>query len=104
MLRSLAPTIWGNHRLDWGHITHVMGILNITPDSFSGDGLLEGAGSQEIVVERVVAQALAFMKEGAAILDVGGESTRPHAEPVTLEQELARVVSVIAALRAAIPR
>jgi dihydropteroate synthase len=103
MLRSFPPAIWGNHRLDWGRVTHVMGILNITPDSFSGDGLLEGAGSQEIVVERVVAQARSFIEEGAAILDVGGESTRPHAPSVSLEQELARVVPVISVLRSSIP-
>jgi dihydropteroate synthase len=103
MLRSFPPAIWGNHRLDWGRVTHVMGILNITPDSFSGDGLLEGACSQEIVIERVVAQARSFIEEGTAILDVGGESTRPHAPTVSLEQELARVVPVIAALRSSIP-
>jgi dihydropteroate synthase len=103
MSRSLPPTIWGNHRLDWGRVTHVMGILNITPDSFSYDGLLMEAASQETVIERVVRQAQSFIEEAIAILDVGGESTRPHAEPVTLEQEVARVVPVIEALRTAIP-
>jgi dihydropteroate synthase len=99
MLRSYPPTIWGNHRLEWGRATHVMGILNATPDSFSGDGLLSEAVSQEDVSERAVRQAQSFVEQGATILDVGGESTRPHAEPVTVEQELGRVVPTIQALR-----
>ena len=74
-----------------------MGILNVTPDSFSGDGLLApGARSP---VER----ARAFIEAGADILDVGGESTRPGAEPISAEEELRRVIPVIQAIRAALP-
>lgn len=75
---------------------HVMGILNVTPDSFSDGGLhasLSGA----------VAAGLAMVAQGAAIIDVGGESTRPGATPVPVDEELARVVPVVAALRAATP-
>jgi len=71
-----------------------MGIVNVTPDSFSDGGRL---GS----VEAAVAHGLALVAQGAAILDVGGESTRPGAAPVAAEAEIARVVPVIAGLRAA---
>jgi dihydropteroate synthase len=80
----------------WGRRTYVMGILNLTPDSFSGDGLLRAGGS---LVEAVLAQARRFAAEGADLLDVGGESTRPGAEKVSLEEELERVVPVVERLR-----
>jgi dihydropteroate synthase len=69
-----------------------MGVLNVTPDSFSDGGLWDGAAAPH---------ALAMLEAGADIIDVGGESTRPGAEPVDEQQEIARVVPVIAALRAA---
>ncbi len=77
----------------WGTRTLVMGIVNATPDSFSGDG----CGTD---VEAAVARGLAHLEAGADILDVGGESTRPGAEPVGAAQERARVVPVIRGLRA----
>ena len=104
MTGLLAPTIWEGHRLDWGRRTHVMGILNITPDSFSGDGLIANVDQQEAMVQQAVAQALAFVTDGATLIDVGGESTRPQAEPVAEKQELARVLPVIKALAAALPK
>ncbi len=70
-----------------------MGIINVTPDSFSGDGL----GND---VESAVAQGKRFVAEGADILDVGGESTRPNAEPVSAEEELRRVIPVVERLAA----
>ncbi len=74
-----------------------MGIINVTPDSFSGDGLAgDGVGA-------AVDQALRMVDEGADILDVGGESTRPGHQAVEAEQERRRVVPVIAAIRAALP-
>src|SRR6059058_5824004 len=100
----LPPTVWGNHRLDWGQQTHVMGIINVTPDSFSGDGLVENTLTQEEIVQQAVEQAQAFVAEGATLIDVGGESTRPKAAPVSLEQELDRVLPVIQALYAALPK
>ena len=76
----------------------VMGVLNLTPDSFSGDGL---AGSVEAACER----ALALQAAGAAVIDIGGESTRPGAARVSLDDELARVLPVIERLapRLAVP-
>jgi dihydropteroate synthase len=77
-----------------------MGILNVTPDSFSGDGLL--AGEQD-AVEAAVARARRMVAEGADLLDVGGESTRPGHEPVGADEEHRRVIPVIEAVHAAIP-
>lgn len=70
----------------------IMGIINATPDSFSGDGLALDVG-------RALAQARAFVEDGADILDIGGESTRPGATPVGVEEEIRRVVPLIEALR-----
>jgi len=84
----------------WGTRTFVMGILNLTPDSFSGDGLLRAGSSP---VEAALAQAQRFAEEGADLLDVGGESTRPGAPRVPVEEEMARVVPVIERLRGEIP-
>lgn len=79
----------------WGERTYVMGVINVTPDSFSGDGLLQGEGA----VAAAVAQGRRFVAEGADILDVGGESTRPGSSPITPEEELERVIPIIEALR-----
>ncbi len=82
----------GKFNFHWGSRTYVMGILNVTPDSFSGDGLLtppalgEGPG---------VGLARAFLVAGADILDVGGESTRPGSQPVDADSEKARVIPLI---------
>src|SRR5579883_702748 len=103
MQPALPPNIWGKHRLDWGAKTYVMGILNVTPDSFAGDGIIEETLSQGEIVERAVQQAHRFVAAGATLIDVGGESTRPHFEPVSPEQELERVLPVIRALHAALP-
>ena len=87
----------GQTRFDWGARTYVMGILNITPDSFSGDGLLtvevENAG-----LEGAIQQARQFLAAGADILDVGGESTRPGSKVVSADEELERVLPVVSAL------
>ena len=84
--------------------TYVMGIVNVTPDSFSGDGLLAGvAGRGGAVVEAAVVQAREMVEDGADILDVGGESTRPGHEPVGEDEEVARVLPVVAAIHAALP-
>jgi dihydropteroate synthase len=83
----------------WGQRTYVMGILNVTPDSFSGDGLLEDGDS----LRRAVATALRMVAEGADLLDIGGESTRPGHAAVDATEEIRRVVPVIAAVAAALP-
>jgi dihydropteroate synthase len=84
---------------DWGSRTFVMGILNVTPDSFSGDGLLGAADPVSAAVDR----GRRMVADGADLLDVGGESTRPGHEDVSADAERARVVPVVAALRAALP-
>jgi dihydropteroate synthase len=85
---TLAVTRCGNLELRWGERTYIMGILNVTPDSFSGDGV----GND---VNAAVLQAKQLVEEGADIIDVGGESTRPGAPPVPVEEELRRVVPVV---------
>lgn len=77
-----------NTSFDWGTRTYVMGIINVTPDSFSGDGL---SNNKYAAVE----QGIAFESQGADILDVGGQSTRPGHTPITQEEELQRVIPVI---------
>lgn len=88
--------------IEWGRRTYVMGILNVTPDSFSGDGLVV-ADDPANLLERVVHQAVRFVDEGADIVDIGGESTRPGSVPVTAEDEIARVIPAVIAVRAAAP-
>jgi dihydropteroate synthase len=95
-----GETTFGPRTFQWGERTYVMGILNVTPDSFSGDGLL-AEGSDPVV--RAVAQARAMADEGADLLDIGGESTRPGHVAVDAAQELRRVVPVIQAVRAELP-
>ena len=79
----------------WGTRTYVMGIVNVTPDSFSGDGLRADP-------DAAAAQARAFVAAGADLIDVGGESTRPGHEPVDAETELARVIPAVRAIAAAV--
>ena len=103
------PTTIGRRTFRWGDRTFVMGIINITPDSFSGDGVLTGAGTSSTqggptdAVQRAVAQARQMVADGADLLDVGGESTRPGHALVPETEELRRVVPVISAIRAADP-
>jgi dihydropteroate synthase len=93
--RSLPPLDIRGRTFAWGTRTYVMGIINVTPDSFSGDGL---AGDATAAVRK----ALEFAQAGCDILDVGGESTRPGHEPVSEADEAARVLPAIAAVRAAV--
>lgn len=88
----------GNSIFEWGRQTYVMGIINATPDSFSGDGLLRG----EDWLAAAVAQGRQFAADGAHLLDVGGESTRPGAQPVTAAEEIRRVAPVIRELAQAV--
>lgn len=81
--------------IEWGRRTYVMGILNVTPDSFSGDGLI---GDVPTIVER----AQRMVADGADILDIGGESTRPDHAPVSVEEELRRVLPAIQAIARAV--
>jgi dihydropteroate synthase len=79
-----------------GRRTLVMGIVNVTPDSFSD-------GGRYLTREAAVAHARRLVEEGADLLDIGGESTRPGAEPVPPEEELRRVIPVLRAVREALP-
>jgi dihydropteroate synthase len=81
---------------DWGDRTYIMGVLNVTPDSFSD-------GGQFTTVAAAVEQAMAMVAAGADLLDVGGQSTRPQAEEITLEAELQRVIPVVEAIRSRSP-
>jgi dihydropteroate synthase len=89
----------GKFAFHWGSRTYVMGILNVTPDSFSGDGLL----AKENAVDLAIEQARGFIEAGADVLDVGGESTRPGSEAVNVDEEMQRVIPVISALRKKFP-
>ena len=84
---------WGDHRLELGGRTRIMGIVNVTPDSFSD-------GGKFFDPEVAAAHGARLAEEGADILDVGGESTRPFSDPVSVEEEIRRVVPVIRALAA----
>lgn len=86
---------------DWGSRTYVMGILNMTPDSFSGDGLFAGSSSaaeKKTFTDHALRQAENFLKAGVHILDVGGESTRPGSKILSANEELDRVIPVIEAI------
>ena len=107
-----------NQVFNWGSRTYVMGILNVTPDSFSGDGLLparSGASAGRVSgdrplyrdhaneVEAAIEQVKEFLANGADILDVGGESTRPGSQPVSADEEMERVIPVIKAIAREFP-
>ncbi len=94
-----APLAIGPRTFAWGQRTYLMGIVNVTPDSFSGDGLLAAADP----VEAAVAQARRMVDDGADLLDVGGASSRPGHAELGVDEETARVVPVIRALAAALP-
>ncbi|HEU0118016.1 MAG TPA: dihydropteroate synthase [Alphaproteobacteria bacterium] len=82
------------------HRPLIMGILNVTPDSFSGDGLM----AQKDYVVAAHDLALEMLKDGADILDIGGESSRPGAEPVSTDEEIRRVLPVIDLIKKAVPQ
>ncbi|MDX1977241.1 MAG: dihydropteroate synthase [Pseudanabaenaceae cyanobacterium bins.68] len=92
------PQAWqiGDRYFEWGKRTYVMGVINLTPDSFSDGGSYPDLDAVLRAVEAIAAQV--------DILDLGGESTRPGAEPVSLDQELTRVVPAIQAIRHHFPQ
>lgn len=90
---SIHPWTLRDRTFKWGDRTYVMGVLNVTPDSFSD-------GGKFTTVEAAIAQATSLLEAGVDILDIGGQSTRPGAAPVTSTEERKRVVPVIEALRA----
>jgi dihydropteroate synthase len=97
MAATMRVTRIGDHDFHWGSRTYVMGIVNVTPDSFSGDGVTD--------LEAAVGQARQMEQDGADLIDIGGESTRPEtwAGPgLSLEDELARVIPVVARVAAGV--
>jgi dihydropteroate synthase len=86
-VKPLGITRCGNMEFRWGQRTYVMGIVNVDPDSFSGDGLCDA--------DAAVVQGKRFAAEGADIIDVGGESTRPGFKSISIDEELGRVMPVI---------
>lgn len=80
--------VWKNHRLNLGHRTCIMGILNVTPDSFSD-------GGKFFNFQHAINRAKQMVEEGADIIDIGGESSRPNAAPVSAAEEIRRVVPVV---------
>lgn len=86
----------GSHRFEWGKRTYIMGILNVTPDSFSD-------GGRYTDVDQALAHAKQMVEDGADIIDVGGESTRPGHKPVSADEELERLLPVIERLAKEIP-
>jgi len=93
------PLTVGPRTFEWGTRTYVMGVLNVTPDSFSGDGLLAAADP----VAAALDLARRMVDDGADMLDVGGASSRPGHAPIPVEEEIGRVVPVIRAVAAVIP-
>ena len=102
---ALAATRIGPLTFEWGSQTYVMGILNITPDSFSGDGLMRSAeaGGAFDPVAAAVDQARRMVAEGADLLDIGGESPRPGHVSIDAAEEIGRVIPVMAAVHEALP-
>ncbi len=85
-------------QFQWGNKTYIMGIINATPDSFSGDGVF----SVSRYIEHAVSQAAEFVENGADIIDIGGESTRPGSAPVTAKEEIRRIIPIIKAVRTSV--
>jgi dihydropteroate synthase len=85
-----------NHTYDLSSRTHIMGVLNITPDSFSDGGKYFDS---KVKLEKVIEDAIKMEKDGADFIDVGGESTRPGSESISIDEELERVIPVISELK-----
>ena len=101
----MHPSIIGKRSLTWGERTYVMGILNLTPDSFSGDGLFVPPSPSPLPEDEEpgMREARRFLATGVDILDIGGESTRPGSQPVDTEEELRRVLPTVRAILAEFP-
>jgi dihydropteroate synthase len=81
-----------NHLFQWGQRTYIMGVLNVTPDSFSDGGEFNAS-------DTAIQQANEMIRQGADIIDIGGQSTRPGAKQISVEEELNRVIPLITSLR-----
>ena len=87
---------WSNYFLDLDRKTHIMGILNVTPDSFSD-------GGHYVELDKAVAHGIGMTQEGVDIIDVGGESTRPYSQKISSAEEMDRVIPVVEALSKQVP-
>src|SRR4051794_1508914 len=94
MRQSPPPLLIGTTRFEWGVRTYLMGIVNVSPESFSGDSVSD--------VATAVEQARQMVADGADIIDIGGQSTRPGFDELSIEEELRRVVPMVEAVAAAI--
>ena len=94
MLATVPPIQIGGRRFEWGVRTYLMGIVNVTPDSFSGDGVLDPALAAD--------QAARMVAGGADLIDVGAESTRPGHAPLSVDEEWTRLKAPLRAIRAAV--
>ena len=97
----ITPLSIHGKTLNWGTRTYIMGILNLTPDSFSGDGLLMPDPNTEeykINLDQILLKAQSMVENGADILDIGGESTRPGAQQISAEIEMKRILPVVKTL------
>ena len=92
MTHNPAKIIIRNKSFEWGKRTYLMGVLNVTPDSFSDGGDFN-------TIESALAQADSMVKSGVDIIDIGGQSTRPGAAEISLEEEIDRVIPVVQILR-----
>ncbi|XGV95889.1 MAG: dihydropteroate synthase [Leptolyngbya sp. BL-A-14] len=91
-ISPLSPWTIRSHHFNWGDRTYLMGVLNVTPDSFSDGGLFNS-------LETAIDHARALIAAGTDILDIGGQSTRPKAVEISLDEELSRVIPIIEAVR-----
>ncbi|MFN4132093.1 MAG: dihydropteroate synthase, partial [Caldimicrobium sp.] len=92
----LSPLKVRNIYFDWQDIPYIMGIINVTPDSFSD-------GGEALTIEAALKKAEMALNAGAHIIDIGGESTRPFSQPLPEDEEIKRVIPVIKAVREAFP-
>ena len=92
---NLGSTSCGSSTFHWGERTYIMGVVNVSPDSFSGDGIAD--------VEQAITKGKQLVSEGADIVDVGGESTRPGSNPISIDEELRRVIPVVEKLANEVP-
>ena len=90
--KRINSWLLGSRKIEFGNLPVLMGIVNVTPDSFSD-------GGRYFAHETAIARAIALIDQGAGVIDIGGESTRPYAEAVSADEELGRVLPVIAAVR-----
>src|SRR3954462_14224364 len=86
----------GSYELNYEKKTLIMGVLNVTPDSFSDGGKYNN-------IDSAVQHAMEMARHGADIIDIGGESTRPGYTPISVEEELSRIIPVIEAITKAVP-